>query len=376
MRKRLKVRVSKGYSNKYNILHGLENVDYIPGPMTPFTRINPKFDSFTIIEPGYDLIHSLNTIPLCTRTPFIVTFEDYCPRVPGDRYIEWLERRLRKVLISDRCLAMIAMSNYALRKFKQQHQSYTDMEKLLAKMHVVYPAMPISKWSPKSAGNVLHLLFVGKDFMRKGGPAVLEAHRRLAALGIPIETTIVSGLRWSDRDYIGPPDPQRSRAVMDSIAGSGVLHYPGLPNSEVITLMRRADYLLLPTLHDTFGYVSLEAMSCGTPVIATSTCAQNEVVEHGSSGFLLDIENDSEVGDWRWLYGQHRPGYVDAYWQAIQKLADELVATISLAWEQRKDYEAMSAGALQRVNERFNVVEARQRLSPLYQLAAQRNQSA
>jgi hypothetical protein len=133
--------------------------------------------------------------------------------------------------------------------------------------------------------------------------------------------------------------------------------------------MRRADYLLLPTIHDTFGFVSLEAMNCGTPAIATSTCAQNEVVEHGRSGFLLDFENDPVVGDWRWLYGQHKPGYVEAYWQAIQKLTDELVTTLSLAWEQRKDYEAMSAAAIARMAERFDVVKARHRLVPLYRLA-------
>jgi glycosyltransferase involved in cell wall biosynthesis len=162
---------------------------------------------------------------------------------------------------------------------------------------------------------------------------------------------------------------------MNSTVGSGLRHFPGLGHEGTLELMRRADYLLLPTLHDTFGYVSLEAMSRGTPSIATSTCAQNEIIEHGRSGFLLDFDNDPVVGEWIWLYGQSKPGYVDAYWQAIEKLARELVATLALAWERRKDYEQMSAAAIRRTVESFDRTEARRRLASLYQLALSPRQS-
>jgi glycosyltransferase involved in cell wall biosynthesis len=205
--------------------------------------------------------------------------------------------------------------------------------------------------------------------MRKGGPAVLYAHRKLAALGIPVETTVVSDLRWSENDYIGPPDHGRSQAVMNSICSRAIRHYPGLPHAEVVELMRQADYFLLPTFHDTFGYVTLEAMSNGTPAIATSTCAQNEMIEHGRSGYLVDFENDPATGDWRWLYCQKKPGYVDAYWQASQKLGQELADRLAEAWEERKNYEATSTAGLQRVAERFSIGEAQRRLAPLYQLA-------
>ena len=375
--KRLKVRVGGSYNARYNTHHPPGHVDLVIRPLTPLTRISDKMDSFAVIEPArYDLIHSFNAIPVLTRTPFIVTFEDYCPRCPEDRSIAWLERLLRKILLSSRCKAIVAMSNYALRKFRRQHQNYPNLAALLAKTDVVYPAMPTTGCAPKPAGDKLRLLFVGTDFMRKGGPAVLEAHRRLMALGIPVETTVVSALRWSEQDYVGPPDPRRSQAIMSSIVGSGLRHYLGLGHEGTLELMRQADYLLLPTLHDTFGYVSLEAMSRGTPSIATSTCAQNEIIEHGQSGFLLDFDNDPVVGEWIWLYGQGKPGYVDAYWQAIEKLAGELVETLALAWERRKDYEQMSAAAIRRTVESFDMAEARRRLASLYQLALSPRQNA
>jgi len=371
--KRLKVRVGRSYNARYNTNHPPDGVQLIARPLTPLTRISEKLDSFALIEPaGYDLIHSFNAIPILTRTPFVVTFEDYCPRTPGDRPMEWLERRLRKILLSKNCIGIVAMSEYALRKFKHQHRNHSELSGLLAKTTVVYPAMPPSAKEAKGAGNKLRLLFVGRDFMRKGGPVVLGAHRRLAALGLPVETTIVSDLRWSENDYIGPPDPERSRAAMNSIRCSGLRQYPGLPRAEVEPMMRKADYLLLPTFHDTFGYVTLEAMSNGTPAVATSTCAQNEMIEHGRSGYIVDFENDPATGDWRWLYYQNKPGYVDAYWQASEKMAHALADRLASAWEDRKNYEAMSAAAIQQVTERFSIAQAQARLAPLYQIARSR----
>lgn len=49
-----------------------------------------------------------------------------------------------------------------------------------------------------------------------------------------------------------------------------------------------ADILLLPSEHESFGLVALEAMSSGTVVVATNRGGTNEVIRHGASGFLHD----------------------------------------------------------------------------------------
>jgi glycosyltransferase involved in cell wall biosynthesis len=130
--------------------------------------------------------------------------------------------------------------------------------------------------------------------------------------------------------------------------------------------MQQADFLVLPTLHDTFGYVSIEAMAAGTPVIATATCAQVEIVKHNESGFLLDFENDAEVGKWSWLYGQNLPGYVEAYWSTIDSLAQSIITQIQVLYEDRSDYERLSAGALTRIQNKFCVEHARGCLEEIY----------
>jgi len=58
-------------------------------------------------------------------------------------------------------------------------------------------------------------------------------------------------------------------------------------------LLRVADLFLLPSEYESFGLAALEALSCGTPVIASRSGGLAEVVVEGESGYLV------EVGDYR-----------------------------------------------------------------------------
>jgi glycosyltransferase involved in cell wall biosynthesis len=57
------------------------------------------------------------------------------------------------------------------------------------------------------------------------------------------------------------------------------------------SILPRADLFLLPSEHESFGLVALEAMSCGVPVIATCRGGTAELIEDGRSGFLADPED-------------------------------------------------------------------------------------
>lgn len=334
--------------------------------MTPQARINSRWDNFTLVTPGYDLIHSFNAVPILGAAPFIMTFEDYCPRVPPDRYNKMVETILTRPLLTDRCKAIIAISDYGLRKFTHQHRDHPQLAELLAKTRVIYPGICNHASRPKKANDRLKLLFVGKDFLRKGGPALVEAHKRLRASGIPVDTTIISALRTKKDCYVSPPHDGRVGAVRADMNSEGITLHEGLPHHEVMALMAMADYLLLPTLHDTFGYVSVEAMSVGTPVIASRTCAQPEIVEDGVSGHLLDMDNDPRLGDWRWLYRKSEQGYADAYWHEIDNFAGQLTRLLSRAWEQRHAYESMSNAAIECAMTRFGTSQLASALDTYY----------
>ena len=353
-RKPVRIRTGHSYHVDFTITLGQRNARFVKRAMTPLNRYFSWANSFAFTpEPGFDAIHSWNAVPLLTNRPFLTTFEDFMPRTPEDRRIGWLERAMRARLMSDQCVGLIAISEYALRQFRQQHQDFTGLSELLAKTELIYPVAAPRRKSPKVHSDRLRLLFVGRDFMRKGGPVLLRAHARLRTQGVPVETTIVSSLHWSPRDYIGPQNKEYVRDALKGVSHEGVIHHHSLPSASVYQLMDAADYLVFPTFHDTFGFVSIGSMAGGTPVIATDTCVLPEVVRPGENGYLLSFENDAKIGKWRWLYKQAHPGYLDAYEDATKCLADALVERLGKAWEDRSDYERLSAGTLEDANGSF-----------------------
>ena len=69
-----------------------------------------------------------------------------------------------------------------------------------------------------------------------------------------------------------------------------------LGNQECIEeLLPLADLFLLPSHHESFGLVALEAMACGTVAIVTSVGGTREVVDDGISGFARD---PADVAAW------------------------------------------------------------------------------
>jgi len=369
--RRLIVRTGKSYNVDFAIDHGQRNAEMHRGVMTPLRRFVRWGDAFTWLPGRFDLIHTWNAVPL-TPKPHLISFEDYLPRTPPDRYVGWVERAVRPRLHREHCVALLVLSEYGARQFRWQNRNYPGLSELEGKLEVLYPGVPLRRTDPKRAPDVLRLLFVGNDYMRKGAPALARAHAELRRRGIAVETTIVSALDWDANDYIGPPSAKLVETERRKLSGDGLEVIEGLSNDRVLELMEAATFLVLPTLHDTFGYVALEALSTGTPVIASATCALPETVDDGDTGFLLPIENEPDVGKWAWTYKNTDPGYEAAYMEAIEGMAAAMVDRLSAFWEgSRGDYERMSAAAIARVQERFGTDRARDRLEALYERCAE-----
>lgn len=71
----------------------------------------------------------------------------------------------------------------------------------------------------------------------------------------------------------------RERGIADRVEAPGAV-------DDLAAVLPLGDLLLLPSLHESFGLVGLEAMSCGVPVIATNRGGTDEFIDHGVNGFL------------------------------------------------------------------------------------------
>lgn len=77
---------------------------------------------------------------------------------------------------------------------------------------------------------------------------------------------------------------------------STTVHFLGQVDEATLQrLYQHADLFVMPSRGEGFGLVYLEAMACGTPVIAGNQDAAVEVVEHGETGLLVDPDNVTEL---------------------------------------------------------------------------------
>jgi glycosyltransferase involved in cell wall biosynthesis len=142
----------------------------------------------------------------------------------------------------------------------------------------------------QAADGPLRLLFVGGDFVRKGGQELLAA---VARLGPGFELDIVS-----NDEVEGAATGRLPRGVR---VHRGLTHQ----SAELFELYRRADVFVLPTRADTLGLVFAEALAAGVPVIACDVGGVREIVVPGETGLLVP------------------PRDVDALVAAVRTLADD-----------------------------------------------------
>jgi glycosyltransferase involved in cell wall biosynthesis len=123
-----------------------------------------------------------------------------------------------------------------------------------------------------SRSHPLRILFVGKLSQQKGIADLIQAADNL---GQKVELTLVG-----------------RKAVPDCKALNAAVKrhtwIPSIPNHEVIELMRDHDVFVFPSLFDGYGMVVSEAMSQGTPVIASNRCAGPDLINHGENGWLVE----------------------------------------------------------------------------------------
>lgn len=97
--------------------------------------------------------------------------------------------------------------------------------------------------------------------------------------------------------------PQHSKALL-VVAGEGLVpNHPNvkpvgfLPQETLPLYYSAADVLAAPTLADNLPYTILEAMGCGTPVVASDVGGISEEIEHGVTGYLCPPGNADDLGE-------------------------------------------------------------------------------
>ena len=135
------------------------------------------------------------------------------------------------------------------------------------------------------------VVFVGRITRQKGLPVLLRA-----AGGLDPGTQLVIAA--------GQPDTPELAAEVTTLveqlqaARSGVIWLSGmLAKREVIQLLSHATAFACPSLYEPLGIVNLEAMACGTAVVASRVGGIPEVVADGETGLLVPPGDPAALAD-------------------------------------------------------------------------------
>lgn len=128
------------------------------------------------------------------------------------------------------------------------------------------------------------LLFAGHEFARKGlAPALAAVAACNAGSPAPVFQLIVAG-----RDDERPYRRQAARLGIEK----GVAFVGGEKSTD--HWLRVSDALIFPSYFDSFGFVIVEALAAGVPVIASRQAGGSELLTHGVDGWIVDAPDAQE----------------------------------------------------------------------------------
>ncbi len=129
-----------------------------------------------------------------------------------------------------------------------------------SKLRVIPLWIDVEKWfptgkSPEQKGR-LRVLYAGNISLRKGVPFLLRA---IDGCEGAAELTLIGQINEDMRRFFAPPP--KFVEVREPV-----------PKVRLREIYGQYDVLVLPSLGDSFGFVALEAMACGLPVVVTQNC--------------------------------------------------------------------------------------------------------
>ena len=219
-------------------------------------------------------------------------FETY-PRYYGFAFLEPLvEAGLRRFY--RRCDAIFAPSESMAQVLREQRMSYdVGIWSRGVDTEIFSPARRDMDWRRQQgiADSEPVVLFLGRIVMEKGLDVFAEAMDALAARGTRARVLVVGD---------GPARPWFRNRLPDDAVFVG---FQG--GADLGRAIASADMLLNPSVTETFGNVTLEAMACGLPVIAARATGSLSLVEDGVTGRLI------------------RPGGTEQFAQALQAYVED-----------------------------------------------------
>jgi glycogen(starch) synthase len=136
------------------------------------------------------------------------------------------------------------------------------------------------------------IVFLGRIERRKGVEELAAALPRVLAANPGMHALLIG----PDPGTEGGALSERLRSSVEPVA-ERVRFVGELPREQALAVVSRAELAVFPSLWESFGYVALEAMALGVPVVASRAGGLAELIDDGRTGWLVAPGDADELAE-------------------------------------------------------------------------------
>ncbi|HEX7975876.1 MAG TPA: glycosyltransferase [Anaerolineales bacterium] len=141
------------------------------------------------------------------------------------------------------------------------------------------------------------LLFVGRIEPLKGVDMLIEAIAILLQKGYRMCLSVIGGEPDLSPEALSS-EMARLQAMRDQYGVNELVTFLGQRGQDTLPYYySAADAVVVPSYYESFGMVALEAMACGTPVVASQVGGLAFLVQDGETGFTVPVDEPQALAE-------------------------------------------------------------------------------
>jgi glycosyltransferase involved in cell wall biosynthesis len=247
-----------------------------------YFRAVTALNSFDVVHPTYYSLLTRQEINKC-RYPIVVTVHDTIHEIFGERLDRSGQEVENKRKAISAAQAIICISENTKKDLLER---YPFAEKKVTVTHLASEIDASLSHGFEPVSSRPYYLYVGsRDAIYKNFDGLLLAFAKAVSIRPDIALCVVGS----------PFSETEKKLIAELKLSDRIEHYRYISDRHLAKLYRCSVALVYPSLYEGFGIPPLEAMSCGTVVVASDCSSIPEVV--GEAGILFNPQSTGDLAD-------------------------------------------------------------------------------